>query len=938
MTAARKGETKRKTLPPALTPLARGAAYKETGLSARRVSRSEARDLWRKTPLLICHHPFTARRLQLESAKPKALLDIMTLFAFAHPAKLCAPSPLGLCESLGLPKPETEADHAAALHQAAETLLQTLSAPDYPRRAWTAFCAREMKKQKWAWSDWVAPLFQDALMEEEAGASHDKPWKFLKKWEETPPYGASSRARLEKGEAAAHLAQTIAPKTLREGQGDYAEAVAQLFERSEEAGEPHAVLAEAGTGIGKTLGYMAPAHLWAARAKKPVWISTYTKALQRQIDREAERFYRSDDEKKERVVIRKGRENYLCLLKLESRAQAPSSDEALFLILTKRWLLETRDGDIKGGDFPAWLSDLIGTPHAEEALTDRRGECVQKACSHYKRCFIERQRVLSRRADLVITNHALVMSRAAGEEKEKRAEASRIVFDEGHHLFEAADSAFTLELSVSGLREFRLWLEGRRQSGGARSGLKARLGGWDERDEALGRHLGETLTAARSLPESGAMRRLAAGNPQGAAEIFFAALRRQAMRRDSQNLYYSLESSAYPLDEEVRRAAEPMRQSLSRLADSLRGVVSRLEALSSSDEDESQRGEALDGALYGCARRLGEMTAQLSMLDSLTGLDEDIPADVVDCFLLVRGQQGSALTELDCAMMRHPLDPTRFFAESVLLSSEGVLITSASLRDEKVFDDETLEEGGGWEAAFMRTGFSHLPSPPARLFTPSPFDYGRQARIFLVGDVALDDASARALAYRDLFLASGGGALGLFTAIRRLRDVHRRIASALSEEGLLLLAQHVDAMHAGALVDMFRMDSRSCLLGTDGVRDGIDVPGEALRLLVFDRVPWPRPDVPHKARAAHFGGRAYNDMLTRLRLRQAFGRLIRSEKDRGVFVLLDGRCPGRLESAFPEGSVVKRADLAEAVAGVQAFFADEAKSDIVEENAHSARA
>ena len=103
--------------------------------------------------------------------------------------------------------------------------------------------------------------------------------------------------------------------------------------------------------------------------------------------------------------------------------------------------------------------------------------------------------------------------------------------------------------------------------------------------------------------------------------------------------------------------------------------------------------------------------------------------------------------------------------------------------------------------------------------------------------------------YRVLFEAAGGGGLGLFTSIARLRAVHDRIAARLEHAGLTLYAQHIDAMDTGTLVDIFREETHTCLLGTDAVRDGVDVPGESLRLLVYDRVPWPRPD-HHASRTA----------------------------------------------------------------------------------------
>ena len=92
-------------------------------------------------------------------------------------------------------------------------------------------------------------------------------------------------------------------------------------------------------------------------------------------------------------------------------------------------------------------------------------------------------------------------------------------------------------------------------------------------------------------------------------------------------------------------------------------------------------------------------------------------------------------------------------------------------------------------------------------------------------------------------------------------------------------------------------EENSCLLGTDALRDGVDVPGRSLRLVVFDKVPWPKPTILHKARRARFG-KGYDDLLTRLRLKQAFGRLIRGAADKGCFVILEGATPSRLLSAL----------------------------------------
>jgi ATP-dependent DNA helicase DinG len=130
-------------------------------------------------------------------------------------------------------------------------------------------------------------------------------------------------------------------------------------------------------------------------------------------------------------------------------------------------------------------------------------------------------------------------------------------------------------------------------------------------------------------------------------------------------------------------------------------------------------------------------------------------------------------------------------------------------------------------------------------------------------------------------------------------------------------------MDNATLVDVFRTEVNSCLLGTDAMRDGVDVPGRALRLVVFERVPWPRPDILHRERRIHLSGgdpAGFDDRIARLRLRQAFGRLIRTATDRGVFVLLDRRTPSRLLTAFPPGVTVRRVGLAEAAAETRTFL------------------
>jgi ATP-dependent DNA helicase DinG len=303
------------------------------------------------------------------------------------------------------------------------------------------------------------------------------------------------------------------------------------------------------------------------------------------------------------------------------------------------------------------------------------------------------------------------------------------------------------------------------------------------------------------------------------------------------------------------------------------------------------------------------LPAWRSMLRALDEDSEDDP-DFVDWFdaTFLYGRV------VDAACRRHWVDPTEPLTNAVITPAHGVLVTSATLTDGAAADPFALAE--------MRTGAARLPDRQKTIKLASPFDYAANARCLVVTDVGRDDPRQVAAAMRELFLAAGGGGLGLFTAIRRLRAVHERIAGPLADRGLALYAQHVDPLEVGALVDIFRAERDACLLGTDAVRDGVDVPGRSLRLLAFDRVPWPRPDLLHKARRTRFGGKGYDDAVARARISQAFGRLIRRADDKGVFVMLDAAAPSRLFTALPEGVSVERLTLVEAIEATTAFLGD----------------
>jgi ATP-dependent DNA helicase DinG len=868
-------------------------------------------------PPLLVHAPATIRRLD---AQPFPALDLLELFAFVMPGRPAPPTPRGLALALDLAPPESLDDAAGLLPLIAETLLARLHAgASLPRNVNAAGLAALMGAAGWLWARPVlAALGQPAARPATRGL---RVWEDLPKWEEEAPPVPPGALPVAPAEARARLAGMLgADAEQRPGQADFASAAAGAFAPRAAPGDPAIILAEAGTGTGKTLAYVAPASLWAERNGGAVWISTYTKHLQRQIDAELARLYPNPAERRRRVVVRKGRENYLCLLNLQELAAgvAPNSPLAIPLSLIARWALATTDGDVMGGDLPGWMPEIFG-PRLLPAIADRRGECVHGACQHYSKCFVEHVVRRARGAELVVANHALVMAQASWGGLEDAAVPTRYVFDEGHHLFDAADNAFSAELSGSEAGLMRRWLLGAEESRTRAKGLRLRLEAMVGEYVPLAPHLLDALAAARVLPGAGFAARLA-GAPNGDVERFLQAVRAQVLARASADdgAFGDQACGLYPATPELAEAALRLRAGLTDLLEPLKALRHQLEEALEADSDtlDTEARRRIEAAGRMLQRRaIDRLGAWLSMLAAVAEPPPE-PGTRPD-YLYVLKLERRDNRDMDAGLTRHWLDPTVPFAATLARPAHGLLITSATLRDNGIADAETA-----WALAEARVGADHLPSPAIRVSVASPFDYAAQTRAFVVTDVGPEPA-ALAGAYRALFLASGGGGLGLFTAIRRLQEVHRRIAPALEDAGLHLLAQHVDAMDNATLVDVFRTEMDSCLLGTDAMRDGVDVPGRALRLVVFDRVPWPRPDLLHKERRVHLSGgdpKGYDDSKARLRLRQGFGRLVRAATDRGVFVLLDRRTPSRLLSAFPPGVVVRRVGLAEAVAETAAFL------------------
>ncbi len=901
----------------ALVPAPPGAAIARAPQSgnngtAERIALRDARPLFETGNVLVAHGGFVAGRLGVRAET--MLFDVLELFAFVRPGLPFVPSALGLSRALGLTVPQTPEQSAQALHTIARTLLDEVAGRPQDVRESLAPLVGTLNRAGWRW----APLLKSIV----GDVPHGSPiagleaWRGLSQWEDEAPVGDPGTQSVEPAEARARLSRMVG--VARPQQAAYSDAATYAFGPREQAGAPRVALVEAGTGTGKTLGYLAPASVWAEKNGPGLWISTYTRNLQRQIVQEIAHLWPDPVERAEKAVVRKGRENYLCLLNFEDAAKRTAlapGPRSVALGLIARWIASGTDGDLSGVGFPAFLAATMPL----STVTDRRGECIYAACPHYRICFIERAIRRARHASIVVANHALVIAQASADwlstdettdtPNERRL---RYVFDEGHHLFDAADSGFSASLSGREMAELRRWIRG--PEGRARTrmrGLEERLKDLIADDDAAQKALDEAVQASSALAGEGWTARLGSG-PRGTGEVFLAAAYQHVRARSSDENFYSLEADTQPMSPEMLQAVSGLSRGLKRIADPLKELARllRKKMNDKTAELEPYTRARLDAAARGLDRRAkAVLPAWIQMLETLE--NGEIAEEFVDWFELAREDGRDA----DIGLERHWIDPTKPLSTAVLETAHGALITSATLRDNGGDQDDH------WASAEVRTGAGHLPQPARRAHFGSPFLYEDQSRVFVVTDIARRDPDALAAAYRELFLASGGGALGLFTAVRALRDTGTRIAELLATAGLTLYAQHMDRLDTGALVDLFRAEENACLLGTDALRDGVDVPGRSLRLVVFDKVPWPKPTILHKARRARFG-KGYDDLITRFRLKQAFGRLIRGPQDKGCFVILEGATPSRLLTAFPEKSPVKRCGLAEAIGDIRAFLGE----------------
>lgn len=775
------------------------------------------------------------------------IFDLAELWAVVRPGQNAAPTLRSMME-VTVNSPEESAYY---LYELKDRLIEEACAQMDRIGSYLLWLAAQNQAYRWPWLD--------ELLSHASGEPLYDVTELLRsvaKWSVSPGWPAQ---------------ETTGAPTFRPDQALYYNALTDFF-GSDHA--PETLIAVGGTGVGKTRAYLA-----AARGRGQVWVSTFTRALQKQVQNEAMRHLGWP------AHIRKGRDNYLCLrLAAEAWERAPhwaDGRQHVALMAVLRWLEATQDGDMTGGSFPGWMVSLFG-PQATTDLTDWRRECSYNACPYFQNCFAERARAWSEDAPLVIANHAVTASLVQRGGRLPHT----LIMDEAHHVEHVADDALTAGISVvsaTDVGRFLLGVAGDGRRRGRRGFLETLAETLPETD---GRLIRETARLAVDLlPVSHALDRLRGGNPTGLLELWLRHIWERAEKAAENNTAYD-----WDLDRgEVPPPPPALVNAVTQLLDALSAILYRMEHYDR--EATLELGQRVydpkRDALLGVLLPVRLWLTQWQQLGQ--GLDETHME-----WASVRREENAVK---DVGLFRAWREPLPVWQTLVNQVTDSTVYTTAT-------------------PTKALLSLSDVQS----VAVESPFDYSVQSRVLILTDVDINHDHKVAEAMGSLFAVSGGGAMGVFTAIARLRRVHDLLEPLMEDADMRLLAQHVDPMDVATLIDLFRNEPRCAMLGTDAVRDGVDIPGEALRLLAFDRVPWPRPDLLHKARRDHVGGRTYDEDLVRLKLRQGFGRLIRTETDRGVFVMLDSRLPSRLYDAFPDGVPIERVSLAEALEKLAHFF------------------
>ena len=655
------------------------------------------------------------------------------------------------------------------------------------------------------------------------------------------------------------IAQRLEQYEDRPTQRDMADAVTTLYN------DGGIGLLEAGTGVGKSLGYLLPALRWAAANGERTVVSTNTINLQEQLVGKDLPFLEGAlDDQPVRYVLLKGWRNYLCLSRLENATAAGGLFDASLareLEEVRAWSARTTDGS---------LADLATPPRPEvwDEVAAEPDLCGRLKCEHFEKCFLFRARRAAAQADVIVVNHHLLMSDLAVRRAQQNwSDAAvlpsyrRLVIDEAHHLEDAAQSHLGTTVTRRGLVRLLNRLD--RRGKGLLTALTLRLS--TQRDLLSTASL--DLVNARLAPA-------VYGAREKGSRVF--DILEAMLKQSSQPVMRLTEDFArHPVWAfGLRAALDDALGEIALLEDGLRLVRERLEA----DSTRRDAVATLLSEMRGVTRRLEALGDGLRR-----ALEPPKEAEPSVRWLELKGR------EANVAATVVPLDLAPILREDLFRRVDTVVLTSATLADDN-----------GFRFLATRLGLDDPALAPMTGVYASPFQYPRQAILAIPTDIPAPNADAPGhlqavvRAALDVAEASDGGIFVLFTSHRDVRLSATELRARGIERRWPLLVHGDDGRDA--LLRRFRESGRAVLLGTASFWEGIDVPGRALRGLVLAKLPFRVPTEPltaaHCEEIEKRGGDSFRDYMlpnAALRLKQGFGRLIRTATDQGTVVLCDPR-------------------------------------------------
>lgn len=641
---------------------------------------------------------------------------------------------------------------------------------------------------------------------------------------------------------------------------------------AEALNKDHNLLIEAGTGTGKSLAYLLPAALFALQRGERVVVSTATIALQDQLQRKDlpdvhAALSDSGIADELNVAVMKGRQNYLCLKQWFNHKDDPIEDEADASLRAKilMWLGHTETGD-KGELRLTNEEDRYWRRYASE-----RGRCTVGRCPYASnnQCFFHRARWNAHHAHIVIANHSLVLVNAS--EGRVLPPFERLILDEAHHLEDEA----TRQLSFSVNRElmedtlrFMIKIDTGNVSGAipVAASVLLRVGGKFQED-----HGDRVRQRAAQIEKSASKINLLIGELFLRVGAFIGKPRGNNTYAQSLRITEFLRDSAPFMD--MALIWDELGPEIRTIAESGAWLMQMLDEVPIPEDSSSPLLGLRDDAVADLMIGVDEIAGLHMQLEQALNPTQKIAQEQV--FWVQRSGMQQVLS-----INGAPLDVSELLNQQVYNSLRSVIMTSATMTIDGSFD--YIAEHVGMQGSKV-------------LDLGSPFDHEKSTLIYLPEDMPEPNSPAYTNALHEAIyeaiLATEGRTLVLFTSHRALREARNALKGDLEAHNILVLGQGVDG-NSRSLIDRLRSDPGTVVFGTSTFWEGVDVVGDALSSLIITKFPFAVPTDPiFEARSEQYDNSFMELSLPMavLKFKQGFGRLIRTENDRGVCVILDKR-------------------------------------------------